>query len=246
MAGHLEIFDEVIASDGGENVKRPHQGRYFDLRLLVKRVLLCRKQPRRLAGLASRGNSAVIVTPRGMLPAPRAASAKWKRQIDERPSRFAGILRAMRRTNGSKLFRVFCSDHYRSCVEKMYFWGWAHDPFCISGFLRHGFRHLPGEYLSDLSADRRHPRKRNRPFASGAVPLHFGVIIAIWLLGIGLELAILGKILFIVLTYAVMSIAYSAKLKEMPLVDVFMLAALSLSGSSAAASPPVTPCPSGC
>ena len=105
-------------------------------------------------------------------------------------------------------------------------WGWVHALFAFLAFCATASGIYLVNDLSDLSADRRHPRKRNRPFASGAVPLHFGVIIARWLLGVGLELAILGKILFIVLTYAVMSIAYSAKLKELPLVDVFMLAAL--------------------
>jgi 4-hydroxybenzoate polyprenyltransferase len=46
------------------------------------------------------------------------------------------------------------------------------------------------------------------------------------LLGVGTTLAILGNVLPIILIYALMSIAYTARLKTMPLVDVFMLAGL--------------------
>ena len=80
--------------------------------------------------------------------------------------------------------------------------------------------------LMDLATDRRHPRKRFRPFASGALPLKFGAILAGALLGIGLVLALRVGALHVILAYAVISIAYSLSLKEFPLLDVFILAAV--------------------
>jgi 4-hydroxybenzoate polyprenyltransferase len=80
--------------------------------------------------------------------------------------------------------------------------------------------------LCDLAADRRHPRKRNRPFASGVLPLHIGLIASplLWLVAFGLSAAT-GS-LPVILLYILASTAYSVYLKSQPLVDVFALAAL--------------------
>lgn len=82
--------------------------------------------------------------------------------------------------------------------------------------------------LLDLEADRLHPTKRNRPFASGQVPIPAGmavfVVAALTALGIAasLNLAFLG----VVLLYMVTSLAYSLRLKRMRWVDVATLAGL--------------------
>lgn len=82
--------------------------------------------------------------------------------------------------------------------------------------------------LLDLEADRLHPTKKNRPFASGAVPITTGmavfVLLALAALGIAasLNLAFLG----VILLYMATSLAYSLKLKRMRWVDVATLAAL--------------------
>jgi 4-hydroxybenzoate polyprenyltransferase len=81
--------------------------------------------------------------------------------------------------------------------------------------------------LSDLESDRNHPRKRNRPFASGELPLSFGLagpIFAATALAIGLSVS--SGIMIIVSMYLFISLAYSKYLKTKPLVDVFCLAAL--------------------
>jgi 4-hydroxybenzoate polyprenyltransferase len=80
--------------------------------------------------------------------------------------------------------------------------------------------------LLDLEADRAHPRKRYRPLASGAMPVSWAYVMAPSLFLIGGGLALWTGILPYVIMYAVCSTAYSAKLKEMPLVDVFLLAGL--------------------
>jgi 4-hydroxybenzoate polyprenyltransferase len=80
--------------------------------------------------------------------------------------------------------------------------------------------------LLDLAADRAHPRKRMRPFARGAVPLPIGAAAAGVLLAAGLGLALIGHVVWVIVLYAVMSVGYSFVLKQLPLVDVFMLGAL--------------------
>src|SRR6185437_5962126 len=68
--------------------------------------------------------------------------------------------------------------------------------------------------------------KRHRPFASGALPLATGLTMAGFLAVLGAGLAAASGTLAVIATYAALSVAYSLKLKQMPLVDVFLLGAL--------------------
>jgi 4-hydroxybenzoate polyprenyltransferase len=80
--------------------------------------------------------------------------------------------------------------------------------------------------ISDLAADRMHPRNRRRPFASGALSLASGLALSPVLMIVGLILGWLSGALPLLLLYAVCSMAYNIRLKEQPLIDVFLLAAL--------------------
>jgi 4-hydroxybenzoate polyprenyltransferase len=80
--------------------------------------------------------------------------------------------------------------------------------------------------LCDLDADRLHPKKRDRPFASGTLPLYVGFIAAPLLLLAGAVFAAAAAALPVLACYAAMSIAYSFYLKSQALIDVFLLAAL--------------------
>jgi 4-hydroxybenzoate polyprenyltransferase len=82
--------------------------------------------------------------------------------------------------------------------------------------------------MLDLDADRRHIRKRNRPFASGKLPLSFGVALTAVLLALTAMLAALlpTKFVLVLGMYFALTLAYTFTLKRMMLVDVFSLAAL--------------------
>lgn len=81
--------------------------------------------------------------------------------------------------------------------------------------------------LMDLDADRQHARKRQRPFASGALPLWLGGLGPLLLLvGLGAAAAISPAAAAVLLGYVLLSSAYSAALKRQPLVDIFTLSAL--------------------
>jgi len=82
--------------------------------------------------------------------------------------------------------------------------------------------------LLDLEADRKHPKKRKRPFASGALPVAAGVAMAPVLLAAALVASLWLPLTarLILAIYPVASIAYSFYLKRKPLVDVFTLSAL--------------------
>ncbi len=83
--------------------------------------------------------------------------------------------------------------------------------------------------LLDLEADRRHPHKRRRPLASGALNKKTAAVLVPVLLLPGLALAfLLLPPLFglALLLYLSLSTAYSLFLKRLPIVDVMVLAGL--------------------
>jgi 4-hydroxybenzoate polyprenyltransferase len=82
--------------------------------------------------------------------------------------------------------------------------------------------------LLDLESDRLHPRKRNRPFASGIVPAWVGVLAAPLLLMVSLGVAALvgQQFLFWLIFYFALTCAYSWLLKRLMLIDCLTLAIL--------------------
>jgi 4-hydroxybenzoate polyprenyltransferase len=79
----------------------------------------------------------------------------------------------------------------------------------------------------DVEADRLHPKKKNRPIASGDLPIPVAVSSAIVLVvGSFIGAFFLSKaFLIILILYFSINLAYSMKLKHVPLVDVFIIAA---------------------
>ena len=80
----------------------------------------------------------------------------------------------------------------------------------------------------DLALDRKHPTKRNRPFASGAlsIPFGLGAIAVLLAIGIGTGLFLSPEFLAVLGGYMVVTTAYSLSFKRMLLVDVLTLAGL--------------------
>jgi 4-hydroxybenzoate polyprenyltransferase/phosphoserine phosphatase len=83
--------------------------------------------------------------------------------------------------------------------------------------------------LLDLAADRAHPTKKHRPFASGVLPIHYGLplfvilvslstFISMWWLSIGFT--------GMVFLYLLITITYSFVFKQKMIVDVLVLAGL--------------------
>lgn len=82
--------------------------------------------------------------------------------------------------------------------------------------------------LADLDADREHPRKRGRPFASGAWPISSGVAAAACLVVVGLGFASLAGWAALLATggYFLLSLLYSLVFKTMPILDAVFLSGL--------------------
>jgi len=82
--------------------------------------------------------------------------------------------------------------------------------------------------LADLDADRAHPRKRGRPFASGAWSIADGLVAAACLFALGIALAALSGPAALAATagYFALSLLYSLVIKTIPVFDGLFLSGL--------------------
>jgi 4-hydroxybenzoate polyprenyltransferase len=81
--------------------------------------------------------------------------------------------------------------------------------------------------LLDVEVDRQHPVKKNRPIASGRLPMYVAIaaggILSVISLGLGYLLA--WQFALTILVYIIMMLAYSKWFKHVPILDVLILAA---------------------
>lgn len=86
---------------------------------------------------------------------------------------------------------------------------------------------------NDIEADRKHPEKRRRPLASGAISKSkaIGILIGLIIADIGLVFftqlyfqEFLWKFAIIIGFYVVMNLAYTFRLKHVPIIDIFIIA----------------------
>lgn len=101
----------------------------------------------------------------------------------------------------------------------------------VAGFLLLSLM-VSGTYLvndlADLAADRRHPTKRHRPFASGALPLAAGLAAAPLMIAVAIAAGALLSPGFaaLLVAYLVLTLAYSFGLKREPLLDAVLIGGL--------------------
>ena len=81
--------------------------------------------------------------------------------------------------------------------------------------------------IVDIERDRLHPKKKNRPLPAGQLPIQMAITAAITLpvIALGTALAISLPLTAVLLTYFVMQLLYSFQLKNVVLIDVFIIAA---------------------
>lgn len=77
----------------------------------------------------------------------------------------------------------------------------------------------------DAEADRLHPEKSSRPIASGEISKIFalGLFLLLFLSGFGLSLLLEPKFIFILALYFILNLAYTFGLKNISIVDVFIV-----------------------
>ncbi len=81
--------------------------------------------------------------------------------------------------------------------------------------------------IFDAKRDRLHPIKKNRPIASGKLPVSLAILECGFLTVFALSVAnsISGALFFLTLTYLILQILYSSFLKNLPIIDIIIIAA---------------------
>lgn len=81
--------------------------------------------------------------------------------------------------------------------------------------------------IIDLESDRNHPVKKNRPIASGKLPVALALAVALILLAIAITGAYFLSLGFLIVcvVYFLLNLSYSKWLKHIPLIDVLVIAA---------------------
>lgn len=225
VADHLGLFHGVIASDGRTNVTgknkleriREHvPGGIFDyignampdLPVLAqaRQAMLANPSTAVRAALRARG---ITVTDRFL----------------DRPSRIVTLVRAIRMHQWAKNILVFLPILLAHAVGKRSLGMTAAAFGCFS--LAASGTYILNDLL-DIEADRLHPRKRRRAFASGDLSVPFGTGIALILLAASLAGAAFLPLRFLVylLIYLAVTISYSLALKRIAILDVLILAGL--------------------
>ncbi len=225
IADYLGTFDEVLASDGESNLAGQRKAD-----LLVQRF--------GHAGFDYVGNSHADLdvwksARRGILVEASKNVLQKAREICEVEKEFRTrelgfatwwkVLRIHQWLKNLLLFVPFLAAHNVSLVS-----AW---PSLILAFFSFGLCASSVYILNDLldlESDRLHPRKRERPFASGMVPVWAGVALAPALFFISLPLAyyVGGSFLPWLLLYFVLTCTYSWSLKRLVLIDCLTLAML--------------------
>ena len=223
IADHLQLFDEVVASNGVDNLKGEAKASAL-VRLFGVKGFAYAGDSRSDLAVWSVACSGVIVNASAGVEAAARNAVPIEAKIAERSALAHAALRAMRPYQWVKNLLVFVPIFTAHAITEIPAWIGAAGmfaAFCATA----SALYLLNDLL-DLEADRRHPRKRDRPLASGALPLLTGAALAGLLLCLGIGLAAVEGTLTVILLYAAVSFAYSIKLKELPLVDVFLLAGL--------------------
>ncbi|UXI69227.1 UbiA family prenyltransferase [Tahibacter amnicola] len=225
VAAHVGVFDEVMASDGERNLAGRNKGealrerygeRGFDYAGNEYRDLHVWKHARR----------AIVVNAGNGLAAAAARECEVDRVFEASRGSLRTWIKALRLHQWLKNLLVFLplfAGHrvletvpLLSTVAAFFIFG-----LCASGV------YVLND-LFDLDADRRHPRKRLRPFAAGTLPLQAGLIAApaLTLLAFGLALILSPAFAGVLAIYYAMTLAYSLWLKRVVMVDVVALAGL--------------------
>lgn len=81
--------------------------------------------------------------------------------------------------------------------------------------------------IIDVEEDRQHPKKRNRPIASGAIPVRaaWGLFACLAVISLLIGLAVGQWVPALLSTYLVLNVAYSLRLKHVVILDVFVISA---------------------
>jgi 4-hydroxybenzoate polyprenyltransferase/phosphoserine phosphatase len=225
VAAHLKLFDQVLASDGSTNLSGERKRARLVAEFGEREFDYVGNESRDLPVWSS-ARKAIVVSKNPRLLRAVAGLTAGENAFADRSASLRDYLSALRPEHWLKNLLVFVPVFASHLFLSPLLLGKtlaAFAAFCCcasAGYLLND--------LLDLQADRRHPQKRLRPFASGRLPLTYALVMAPCLVVLGCALAgllsplVLGTLLF----YFALTLAYSLRLKRVALLDILVLASL--------------------
>lgn len=225
VARHLDLFDDVLASHDGINLRgrtklKALQARYGN------RGFDYAGNDRTDLKIWPHARKALVVNAPASLQSAARDVAPGAQFFWTRPSRLRALMRAVRMHQWLKNLLLFVP------LIMSHRFGEPHLVMAAGiGFLAFSLC-AAGVYLLndllDLSADRGHAHKRLRPFAAGDLSLLTGLAAVPLLMAAGFALSLTLHPLFSLLlaVYVLSSFLYSIQLKTLPVVDVLVLSGL--------------------
>ncbi|MCU1135966.1 UbiA family prenyltransferase [Stenotrophomonas maltophilia] len=224
IAAHLGLFEQVIASDGQRNLSGPNKAQALVDAFGERGFDYAGNGTVDLAVWA-RAAGAWVVNNGSAL----AGAAAQRTQVLGHwpaPSRRQAWLKALRPHQWLKNLLVFvplltAHRFLEAPAVADALLAFAAFSLCASGV------YVLNDLL-DLDADRRHPRKRHRPFAAGRLPLLHGLVAGplLTLCGLAVALACSPAFAAVLAGYYALTVAYSLRLKRIVMLDVVLLASL--------------------
>jgi 4-hydroxybenzoate polyprenyltransferase/phosphoserine phosphatase len=223
VALHVGLFDEVIASDASRNLRGLEKAHALTERFGFRAFRYAGNEANDVPVWRAASSAVLVNAPVGVRKA-AAAVTSVEAEIRDQPFRIRAAIRAMRPYQWSKNILVFAPILTAHAEKDLTSWFYALITFVAFCCLASA-SYLVNDLL-DLQADRRHARKRNRPLASGALSIRNAVLLLAFLYVIGAILAVLSTVPLLLLMYVLVTLAYSSRLKQLPLVDFFTLSSL--------------------
>jgi 4-hydroxybenzoate polyprenyltransferase len=225
VANHMALFDGVIASDSSANLAGKHKAARLIERFGDEGFDYCGNERRDLA-IWRHARGAIVVEGGRRLEREVESERPVVRTFPSEGSRYKAALRALRPHQWAKnvlLFIPLLAAHRLTDLSGLTGALLAFVSFCLCA----SSVYVLNDML-DLEADRNHPRKSKRPFASGELPLSAGFLLFPALLGVGALIALFlpPKFQIALAAYYATTVAYSFLLKRLLLLDAVALAGL--------------------
>ncbi|PZO18565.1 MAG: UbiA family prenyltransferase [Burkholderiales bacterium] len=224
VSRHWSMFDDVLASSATNNLKGPQKLKAIQA-LLGNRFAYAGDSTADLP-IWRAAESAVLV---GASPRLSAKVQTITRVEAVFPSSSTGLrtwLKALRVHQWVKNLLLFVPLF--TAFEGVQWHDWLLVVIAFGAFSLAASATYVLNDLWDLDSDRSHPRKRLRPFASGALSLSSGIAAALLCLSVAFALSALVSAGFsaMLVGYVVLTTLYSLVFKTYVLMDVLMLAML--------------------
>lgn len=225
IAAHLGLFDEVHGSDGSHNLKGPAKAAFLVERYGQGGYVYIGDAEADLPVWAGAAKAVTVNAAPALRAAAEAQAPESEHLQSTGPRGLQAWLKALRLHQWLKNVLVFIPMLTGHAIVAQVFFESLLAFICFS-LIASGV-YLMNDLL-DLSADRAHPRKRERPLAAGTIPIAWGSVAAPGLIVLGLLLgAILGApFVGVLVIYFFITTAYSMHLKRLMIFDIWVLAIL--------------------